>query len=242
MSIKWAAMGELKLITFDLDDTLWPVEEVIRRAERRCHDWVLDRHPDLRDSFSLERVRSQRDRLIREEPGYLHNLTALRRAALARTFEQGGFPAREAAAIADEAFAIFHEARNEVVFFPGAVDVLEALADSYVLGALSNGNADLKRIGIDDLFAFHHSAESVGRRKPDPDMFQAALLSAGASAGQSLHVGDHPLEDVDAARRHGFKAIWANLLDRKWPSELDHHPHHIHNLHEITDLLPLIDD
>lgn len=240
--VRLTTMGELKLITFDLDDTLWPVEEVIRRAERQCHGWILERHPELQEVLSVARIRAMRDSLLKEKPGYLHNLTALRRDTLARVFREAGFCSAEAAKLADQAFRVFHDARNEVVFFPGAVDVLEALADSYLLGALSNGNADLKRIGIHDLFAFHHSAESVGRRKPEPDMFHAALKSARARPEQALHIGDHPLEDVDAARRHGFDAIWANLLNRKWPLELEDHPHHIHNLHEITDLLPLIDD
>ena len=103
--------------------------------------------------------------------------------------------------------------------------MLETLADSYTLGALSNGNADLKRIGIRELFGFHHSAESIGRRKPDPDMFQAALHSAGVQPEQALHVGDHPVEDVDAARQHGFHAVWANLIDLRWPSDLDKPEH-----------------
>jgi putative hydrolase of the HAD superfamily len=137
---------------------------------------------------------------------------------------------------------VFHDARNRVTFFPGALEVLETLADSYTLGALSNGNADLKRIGIRELFGFHHSAESIGRRKPDPDMFQAALLSAGVRPEQALHVGDHPVEDVDAARQHGFHAVWANLIDLRWPGDLDKPEHHIHHLRELTDLLPLFDD
>ena len=31
---------------FDLDNTLWPVDEVIRKAEKACSDWIADRHPD----------------------------------------------------------------------------------------------------------------------------------------------------------------------------------------------------
>ena len=79
---------------------------------------------------------------------------------------------------------MFHDARNRVTFFPGALEVLETLADSYTLGALSNGNADLKRIGIRELFGFHHSAESIGRRKPEPDMFRAALRSPRSLASE----------------------------------------------------------
>ncbi len=160
----------------------------------------------------------------------------------AQAFIDAGVGNKEARHIAADACLVFHDARNRVTFFPGALEVLETLADSYTLGALSNGNADLKRIGIHELFGFHHSAESIGRRKPDPDMFQAALHSAGVQPEQALHVGDHPVEDVDAARRHGFHAVWANLIDLRWPGDLDKPEHHIHHLRELTDLLPLFDD
>ncbi|EKF75470.1 hydrolase [Alcanivorax hongdengensis A-11-3] len=235
-------MSTLKLITFDLDNTLWPVDEVIRQAEKVCSEWIAERHPEVAHSLTASRIRDLRTALIREKPHYLNNLTALRRDAMARAFEQAGYSQREAGRIADDAFVVFHEARNRVTFFPGALEVLETLADSYQLGALTNGNADLKQIGIADLFAFHHSAETVGKRKPAPDMFLAALRCAGVQASQAMHVGDHPQEDVQAARDHGWHAVWANLIDLEWPVELERPRHHIHNLHELTDLVPLFDD
>lgn len=235
-------MAGIRLITFDLDNTLWPVDEVIRRAEQACGKWIAEAHPEASAVMSVERIRAIRDTLLAEHEVYRHNFTALRRDAMLQGFRQAGYGQGAARDGAEEALDVFLEARNRVVFFPGALEVLETLADSYTLGALSNGNADLGRIGIDGLFAFHHSAETVGRRKPEPDMFRAALESAGVRPDQALHVGDHPVEDVDAARRHGFHAIWANLLDLHWPGELDEHPHRVHNLHEITELLPLIDD
>lgn len=235
-------MSVLRLITFDLDNTLWPVDEVIRQAERTCSDWIADKHPDAAAALTAQRVRAVRDRLVREHPAYLNNLTELRRDAMASAFIDAGFEEKQARHIAADAFLVFHDARNRVTFFPGALEVLETLADTYTLGALSNGNADLKRIGIDDLFDFHHSAESIGKRKPEPDMFHAALRSAGVDASHALHVGDHPVEDVHAALRHGFQAVWANLIDLRWPDDLDRPQHHIHHLRELTDLLPLFDD
>ena len=235
-------MSNLKLITFDLDNTLWPVDEVIRQAEKACSLWIAENHPDAAAALSAERVRAVRTSLLKEKPEYLDNLTALRQDAMSRAFVEHGFGKDEARRIALAAFQVFHEARNRVSFFPGALEVLEQLADSYVLGALTNGNADLRMIGIHDLFAFHHSAETIGRRKPAPDMFAAALRSAGVSAGQAVHVGDHPLEDVHAAREHGMHTVWANLVDMDWPVELAKPSHHIHNLREIPDLVPLVDE
>lgn len=235
-------MTKLKLITFDLDDTLWPMEEVIRQAEQVCSDWITERHPEAAHGLTADRIREIRDALIRQQPAYLNSMTALRRDAMKEAFQAVGYSRQEARQIAEDAFAVFHEARNHVSFFPGALDVLATLADSYTLGALSNGNADLKRVGIDHLFHFHHSAESVGRRKPAPDMFQAALDSAGVASHQAMHVGDHPHEDIDAARQHGFHTVWANLVDLSWPVELARPSHQIHNLHELPDLVPLFDD
>lgn len=235
-------MSGLQLITFDLDNTLWPVDEVIRQAERTCSAWIADRHPDAAAALTPKRVRAVRDRLVRERPAYLNNLTELRRDAMASAFIDAGFEEKEARHIAADAFLVFHDARNQVSFFPGALEMLGILADTYTLGALSNGNADLKRIGIHDLFDFHHSAESIGKRKPEPDMFHAALRSAGVEAGHALHIGDHPVEDVQAALRHGFHAVWANLIDLRWPADLDPPRHHIHHLRELIDLLPLFDD
>ena len=68
------------------------------------------------------------------------------------------------------------------------------------------------------------------------------LRSAGVSASQAVHVGDHPLEDVHAAREHGMHTVWANLVDMDWPVELAKPSHHIHNLREIPDLVPLFDE
>lgn len=210
----------LKLITLDLDNTLWPVDEVIRRAEQASYQWLADTHPEVAARYDIPALIRLRQQLVRDNPDYLHNLTALRKAALAGMFEEAGFSHQEARREAEKAFAVFHQARNQVTLFPDVRTVLEVLAQHYQLGALTNGNADLKLIGLDDLFLFQHSSESIGRRKPEPDMFHAALKSAGVAAHQALHLGDHPEEDVDAARRHGFHAIWANLLQQSWPESL----------------------
>src|SRR5699024_10720773 len=81
----------LRLITFDLDNTLWPVDEVIRQAERACSEWIASRHPDAAAALTAQRVREVRDRLIREKPAYLNNLTELRRDAMALAFIDAGF-------------------------------------------------------------------------------------------------------------------------------------------------------
>ena len=58
-----------------------------------------------------------------------------------------GYSASESREIASKSFEIFFEARNEVVLFEGVKESLENLKSNYSLGVITNGNADLKKIG-----------------------------------------------------------------------------------------------
>ena len=57
-----------------------------------------------------------------------------------------------------------------------------ALARRHRLGALTNGNADIARLGLDRFFRFAFSAADVGAAKPAPEMFRAALLHTSVMA------------------------------------------------------------
>ncbi|MFP5384068.1 MAG: HAD family hydrolase [Gammaproteobacteria bacterium] len=210
----------IKLVCFDLDNTLWPVDPVIARAEEQTWRWLAERAPELAAGRDIEALRAIRLGLLRSRPEYAHNLTALRRDAMAVAFMQAGLTEPAARDLAAAAMAVFLEHRNAVTFFPGARELLEALAGRYRLAALTNGNADLARIGADHLFDVVLSSESVGRAKPDPAMFRRALADTGVAARDALHVGDHPEQDVLAARRHGLGAVWANPLRLPRPSSL----------------------
>ncbi len=68
-------MTGLKLITFDLDNTLWPVDEVIRQAEKTCRDWLPENHPPASATLTAARERARRHHLERAHPDYRNNLT-----------------------------------------------------------------------------------------------------------------------------------------------------------------------
>ena len=107
-----------------------------------------------------------------------------------------------------EAFELFIHHRHQVVYYPDTFEVLEALAQRFQLIALSNGNADVARLGLGDYFSESFSAARVGASKPAPDMFHAALGHADAEAHQAVHIGDHPFDDIKAASDVGMHTIW----------------------------------
>jgi putative hydrolase of the HAD superfamily len=48
-------------------------------------------------------------------------------------------------------------------------------------------------------------------------MFEKALEHTGLRPEQVVHVGDHPINDVQAARQVGMWTIWVNLPGQNWP-------------------------
>lgn len=202
----------IKVITFDLDDTLWSVWPVIEAAERRLHDWLRQRYPRITEAHTPTSLRLLCRDIAREHPDIAHDKSSLRISALKLAARQYGYPED----LAEPAFEVFYAARNEVDFYPDVIPVLEDLARDHTLGALSNGNADIRLCGLGELFSFHFHAIGVGSEKPDPAMFEAALAETGAAPAEIVHVGDDPHHDIEGALQAGFRAIWVNRDGKPW--------------------------
>jgi putative hydrolase of the HAD superfamily len=207
----------IKLITFDLDDTLWALKPVLLRAEERVEKWLDDRYPELASTWTRERLFALRRSLIEQRPELRHRISDLRRAALYSALLDSGLGHDVAERAADEAFEVFIGARHEVDLFEDVEEALLDLSAEFQLAALTNGNADVFRLELGAYFSFAIRAEEVDASKPDPLMFAMARDRAGVSRREMLHVGDHVEQDVAAALDFGIRAIWANLDGADWP-------------------------
>ena len=85
------------------------------------------------------------------------------------------------------------------------------------MGVLTNGNADIKRLGIDHYFSFSFSAEELNDSKPSATHFKKAMEHTSEKAAAICHIGDHTECDVEGALNVGCKAIWYNELNNEWP-------------------------
>lgn len=226
----------IRLITFDLDDTLWDVRPVLHSAELTLREWLARNTPDLND-FSVETLAAIRHTLLDAQPELRHRISELRRRILCHALEQAGYPQGEARELAEQAFEVFLEARHAVQLFPEVHPTLELLANHYSLGVLTNGNADVRRLGLADYFDFTLCAEELGVGKPDPRPFQEALRRAGVAAEQAVHIGDHPSDDIGGAQRAGMRAIWFNPTGGQWQQNGGQPDAVIANLAELPALL-----
>jgi putative hydrolase of the HAD superfamily len=205
-------MKQIRAITLDLDDTLWPIEPVIRAAEQALHDWMAENCPRVARRYDIEGLRAARVEFAQRLPRLAHDLTELRHRFLRGVLTQAGYDPD----MADTAFEVFMRRRNQVSLFPDALPALQCLAERYPLASVSNGNADLARIGLDLLCAARVSAREVGAAKPHPDVFLAACEAVDCPPDRVVHIGDHPDQDVLGALGAGMRAIWVNRHNHGW--------------------------
>lgn len=226
-------VNDIRAITIDLDDTLWEIHPVIHRAERGLYAWLGDAYPRITDAFSREDIYAQRVAIASEFPELSHDYTFMRRTVLGRL----GIAAGYGDGIVDEAMAVFDALRNDVVIFPEVRPALAQLKERFVLVAVTNGNANLEMIGIDDLFHDIVTARAAGAAKPAQQIFDKAVAAAGSTPQQTLHVGDHPEFDVAGAIDAGLHAVWVNRNGDEWPGNLAEPHGVVTHVGELPDLL-----
>ena len=103
--------------------------------------------------------------------------------------------------------------------------------------ALTNGNSNLEKIGIRHLFHGVVTAVDAGAAKPDRQIFDVAVGEAGVRPEEILHVGDHPIADIDGARQAGMRTAWINRNAAVWPDKLDHPDAVVTTMAELRELL-----
>jgi len=223
----------LQALSFDLDDTFWEVGPVILHAEHAMYDFLRRSYPGVTERHSMESMRDLRARLALERPDMRHDFTWLRREALSRHALEAGY----AGSMVDEAFEVFFTARNEVRLHEDVVPALEALAARRLrLFVITNGNADLERIGIARFFERVVHARLAGALKPDPAIFSQLLSGAALAPATVAHVGDDPHADVAGARRAGMRSVWLNRGGSSWPAESPGPDHEVGSLADLVDL------
>lgn len=208
--------GKIKAVAIDLDDTLWPIWPTIERAERALHDWLTDHAPMTAALFSSPgALREIRGEMTTSRPDLKHDMSALRRESIRLALYRAG----EDPLLAESAFEVFFAERQRVTLFDDALPTLEFLAARYPLVALSNGNADLQRVGLARFFRASISAREFGVGKPDPRIFHAAAGAVETLPDAMLHIGDDATLDALGALNAGMQAAWLNRADAPWPHE-----------------------
>jgi putative hydrolase of the HAD superfamily len=206
-------VSRIKAISLDLDDTLWPIWPTIERAEAALAAWLRQHAPAAAElAGNPQALREARHYLQIKRPDLSHDLSALRRESIRFVLLKAG----DDPDLAEPAFDVFFAERHRVELFDDALPALEWLASRYPVVALSNGNADVHRIGLGRHFHAAISAREFGVGKPDARIFHAAASHAGVRPSEVLHIGDDAQLDTLGALVAGLQAAWLNRGGAAW--------------------------
>jgi FMN hydrolase / 5-amino-6-(5-phospho-D-ribitylamino)uracil phosphatase len=226
-------LKKIKAITLDLDDTLWPIVPVMLRAEKALSDWLKLAAPMTAALMQdVPRRLALRQQIQRELPQIGHDLGALRRELIRRALQQNA----EDTKLAEPAYQVFMSERMKVTLYEDAIPALDWLAQRFPLVAVSNGNADVRQVGLGAYFKASLSAQDFGIGKPDSRIFHAAALAVGVSTEAVLHVGDDAVMDILGALEAGMQTVWLNREGHDWTHE--EHPHA--KVTELTQLCAIL--
>ena len=213
-------LAKIRAISLDLDDTLWPIWPVIARAEQALQDWLRPQAPRtaavLADAGQRLALRLE---IQRQQPDIGHDLGRLRREIIRQLLQRS----REDTALVEPAYEVFYAERLKVELFDDARPALDWLSARFPLVALSNGNADVQRVGLGGYFRAGLSAQDFGVGKPDARFFHAAATAAGVQPHEVLHVGDDAALDVLGGLNAGMQTAWVNRAGQDWAHEARPH-------------------
>ena len=121
--------------------------------------------------------------------------------------------------------------------------LLRALGERARLAVVSNFDYTptaldiLERAGVADLFQAIVVSDTVGWRKPHPEIFSSALARLGVAAADALFVGDRADIDVVGAQRMGMPAVWINRGAQALPPGMSPPDHEVRDLAELVPIL-----
>ncbi|MDU8923609.1 HAD-IA family hydrolase [Pasteurellaceae bacterium LIM206] len=196
-----------KVISFDLDDTLYDNSQVILNAEQNCLDF-LNKISGINE-LTETCWQQWKQRTARQIPRLSEDVTAWRTKTIQTILKAYGKPAEEIEHIAAASMRHFLIWRHKIDVPVQSIRILNRLKTRYKLTALTNGNVDPVRIGLSQ-FDLILTGGKQGRAKPHSDLFHQTAEHFAVDPGEILHVGDNLITDVQGAVQAGCQAVWLN--------------------------------
>jgi len=236
-------LDKVELITFDLDDTLWPLKATLMAAEEKQYAWLCEHAGRITADLSVHDILEKRKQFLQSHPELRGDVTQMRKQSLHDLFRSYDYDEDRSAEMVGSVYAEFYLARSQVTLFEGALECLDTLRQKYKLAALTNGNADLEIAGIAHLFDDARFATQETPAKPDPTMFLQCANCLNVEPQHCLHVGDSIETDITGAQRAGALSAWFNPAGTDWPEEFarqDRPTVTLSSLQNLLDLMPAL--
>ncbi|MEC9335103.1 MAG: HAD family hydrolase, partial [Pseudomonadota bacterium] len=153
------SINSVEAMTFDLDDTLYNNEPIIRRAEQALQAHIAEHHRDAaklsaHDWLQLKRAAIAKDTRLASDMGQLRRVVLT--AALSGTpaNQLSLAPAADLAlrSAVEDCFNCFYDARSDFTLADHVHNTLDALSQRIPLVGITNGNVNTQKVGLDCYF------------------------------------------------------------------------------------------
>jgi putative hydrolase of the HAD superfamily len=193
--------SKVKLISFDLDNTLYDNRPVIAQAEKQSTRYLTSAFKAQNRQFDFSDFSAIRQELLEQaDKGSLYDdLTRLRKDVLRQVCAS----LDNADIVIEQALAIFLNHRSQVQIPQPIHRMLETLAKNYKVVSVTNGNCKAELLSCSSVFSQNYSPVLGFRAKPHPEMLHQVKQDFSLSTEQILHIGDSETSDGEAARAAG---------------------------------------
>ena len=229
-SSRWPSLPGIVAVTFDLWQTLLMDNQELGRARMHVRlDGALEILEQLGEDFSKEQVQDayrQCFRTCHDIRAEGQDVSFMEQVEYFIGYIEGGLldrlPGKEVGRIA----SIYADSFFQYPPVPHQ-DALKVLSQTkragYRIGLISNTGmtpgatfrAYLKQIGMLDYFDVLVFSDEVKLAKPSPQIFLRTLRDLKAEPEQTVHVGDHLLNDVLGANKVGMKTVWIETYEER---------------------------
>lgn len=243
-----------RVLLFDLFGTVVrftpevPETQTAGRVRRSTMSWLDDQVrrelPGVPFEEFLHAMGAVTEEIVRGRPPEHYEVQSKER--FLRALVRVGYRGEDVSAVADRlsvAHMAYLASRTEMP--PSHGSLLRDLSAERVVGLVSNfdhaptAHAILRREGIADLFAATVVSAEIGRRKPHPSIFHAALRQLDARPEEALFVGDSLADDVLGGHAAGIDVAWINASGIEVPAGSPAPRYEIRSLPEVRELLGL---
>ncbi|MFM2484573.1 YjjG family noncanonical pyrimidine nucleotidase [Celerinatantimonas yamalensis] len=202
-------------IFFDLDHTLWDFENNARHVLRQLYQQFLSMSQFSEQRFIDVYEAVNQQLWIRFNQGEIdkHQLRAKR---FDQTFTALGVDPAQFSLSSQQFDEWFLEHCSQMSgVFPGCHQCLAQLHGHFQLHLITNGFSEtqynkLRSANLNSYFDRVFISDELGMHKPNPDIFEHAMVVVGATASECLMVGDSLEADIAGARGVGIDQVWFN--------------------------------
>lgn len=235
----YRALHPFKLMSFDLDDTLYDNEPVIAQAEKM----FLQSLQQQSGLFQLTREEWNhwKMKIAQQMPLLAEDVVAWRIETMKLFLNHYGKSAVEIEGIYQSVIQTFTEWRHQITVPQISIEVLNQLKKYYPLVAITNGNVEPERIGLNQ-FDWVVRGGKDGRAKPHFDLFEQTAQQFHIRPQDILHIGDHLITDIQGAIQANCQAGWINVSGQSlkdFPQCRLLPTFEIHHINQLLDLLPV---